>query len=1150
MSKWVVSGLLAVIVGVGLIFSVVTTRNESEVSAQQTDEGTQQQTEIQEQLSTIQDELALVRGQLSEVQDELGMVRNQLARFTRVLWPAKSDPAAYTKAFVEQAIRRYDAEGRDATIAFYNSMDSVDGAWYVFIADENDLMVAHPVQEIRGQKVQGPLGTDITGYDFGAEIVTATADGKWVDYVYLNPADKQHEIKHAWVVRHDGLLFGSGWYEPLAAKADPAAYTKAFVEFAIRRYEAMGRDDAIAFYNSMASVDGAWYVFIADENDLILAHPTVPENIGEDLQGPLGTDSNGYNFGAAIASATADGKWVDYVYLNPAHDNRQETKHTWVVRHDGLIFGSGWYEPMAAKADPAAYTKAFVNQAISRYDAEGRDDTIAFYNSMDSVDDAWYVFIADENDIILAHPTVPENIGEDLKGPLGTDSNGYNFGAAIASATAEGKWVDYIYLNPAHDNRQETKHTWVVRHDGLIFGSGWYEPMAAKADPVAYTKAFVNQAISRYDTEGRDDTIAFYNSMDSVDDAWYVFIADENDIILAHPTVPENIGEDLKGPLGTDSNGYNFGAAIASATVEGKWVDYIYLNPAHDNRQETKHTWVVRHDGLIFGSGWYEPTVTKADPAAYTKAFVNQAISRYDAEGRDDTIAFYNSMDSVDDAWYVFIADENDIILAHPTVPENIGEDLKGPLGTDSNGYNFGAAIASATAEGKWVDYVYLNPAHDNRQETKHTWVVRHDGLIFGSGWYEPTVTKADPAAYTKAFVNQAISRYDAEGRDDTIAFYNSMDSVDGAWYVFIIDENDILIAHPILPENIGQDNTEQTDSTGYNFGAEVATATAEGKWVDYIYLNPAHDNQQETKHAWVVRHDGLIFGSGWYEPTVTKADPAAYTKAFVNQAISRYDAEGRDDTIAFYNSMDSVDGAWYVFIIDANDILIAHPIRPENIGQDTVEQMDSTGYNFGAEMVTATAEGKWVDYVYLNPAHDNQQETKHAWVVRHDGLIFGSGWYEQETVLTKPSVDVVRLPRLYNKAGWYKPLATKSDPAAYTKAFVNQAIRRYDTMGRDAALEFYNSMDSVDGEWYIFIADENDITIVHPTIPEHIGDDIKIRTDSNGYNFGTDIAAASEEGQWVDYTHQNPATNQYETKHSWVIRHDGLIFGSGWYER
>ena len=398
--------------------------------------------------------------------------------------------------------------------------------------------------------------------------------------------------------------------------------------------------------------------------------------------------------------------------------------------------------------------------------------------------------------------------------------------------------------------------------------------------------------------------------------------------------------------------------------------------------------------------------------------------------------------------------------------------------------------------------------------------------------------------------MNQAISRYDTEGRDDTIAFYNSMDSVDGAWYVFIIDENDILIAHPILPENIGQDNTEQTDSTGYNFGAEVATATAEGKWVDYIYLNPAHDNQQETKHAWVVRHDGLIFGSGWYEPTVTKADPAAYTKAFVNQAISRYDAEGRDDTIAFYNSMDSVDGAWYVFIIDANDILIAHPIRPENIGQDTVEQTDSTGYNFGAEMVTATAEGKWVDYVYLNPAHDNQQETKHAWVVRHDGLIFGSGWYEQETVLPKPSVDVVRLPRLYNKAGWYKPLATKSDPAAYTKAFVNQAIRRYDTMGRDAALEFYNSMDSVDGEWYIFIADENDITIVHPTIPEHIGDDIKIRTDSNGYNFGTDIAAASEEGQWVDYTHQNPATNQYETKHSWVIRHDGLIFGSGWYER
>ena len=32
----------------------------------------------------------------------------------------------------------------------------------------------------------------------------------------------------------------------------------------------------------------------------------------------------------------------------------------------------------------------------------------------------------------------------------------------------------------------------------------------------------------------------------------------------------------------------------------------------------------------------------------------------------------------------------------------------------------------------------------------------------------------------------------------------------------------------------------------------------------------------QEWKHSWVVRHDGLIFGSGWYQnlPVWTQGEP------------------------------------------------------------------------------------------------------------------------------------------------------------------------------------------------------------------------------------------------------------------------------------
>ena len=44
-------------------------------------------------------------------------------------------------------------------------------------------------------------------------MLRADEDGLWVDYVFLNPATDRQQVKHAWAVRHDGLLIGSGWYE-------------------------------------------------------------------------------------------------------------------------------------------------------------------------------------------------------------------------------------------------------------------------------------------------------------------------------------------------------------------------------------------------------------------------------------------------------------------------------------------------------------------------------------------------------------------------------------------------------------------------------------------------------------------------------------------------------------------------------------------------------------------------------------------------------------------------------------------------------------------------------------------------------------------------------------------------------------------------
>ena len=258
-----------------------------------------------------------------------------------------------------------------------------------------------------------------------------------------------------------------------------------------------------------------------------------------------------------------------------------------------------------SQSTPGLYTQAFVQQAIERYERDGRAATLAYYNGMASVDGEWYVFIADEDGVLLAHATAPHLLGNSLHGPDGTDATGYAFGPVMTAAPAEGTWVDYLFLNPV-TGKPGTKHSWVVRRGGLIFGSGWYEPDPPQSEPEAFTQAFVEKALAYYDKAGRAATLAYYNRMASVDGEWYVFIVDQNGILIAHATAPGLLGKSLYGPEGIDSSGYAFGAEIAAATEEGVWVDYRYRNPVTE-AEGSKHSWVVRRDGLIFGSGWYEP---------------------------------------------------------------------------------------------------------------------------------------------------------------------------------------------------------------------------------------------------------------------------------------------------------------------------------------------------------------------------------------------------------------------------------------------------------------------------------------------------------------------------------------------------------------
>ncbi len=252
-------------------------------------------------------------------------------------------------------------------------------------------------------------------------------------------------------------------------KSAPADYTAFYVESAIALYETRGLDATLAHYSRRESIDGQWYVFIIDGDDRIVAHPD-PQRVGLDVNGWVGTDTNGYNFAPELLSATEEGRWVTYVFANPesgdfgsGYTGEFDLKNVWVVKHEGLLFASGWY----VNADE--FTQAMVATAAHVFRQVGLEGTIAYfaspetdfaglwavigyYNSAANVEGEWFAFIADENGTVIDHYD-KALVGTDIKDLLGTDS---------FEVTAEGNWVT-----------TEDARVWVVGQDGMIFGSGW-----------------------------------------------------------------------------------------------------------------------------------------------------------------------------------------------------------------------------------------------------------------------------------------------------------------------------------------------------------------------------------------------------------------------------------------------------------------------------------------------------------------------------------------------------------------------------------------------------------------------------------------------------------------------------------------------------
>ena len=128
--------------------------------------------------------------------------------------------------------------------------------------------------------------------------------------------------------------------------------------------------------------------------------------------------------------------------------------------------------------------------------------------------------------------------------------------------------------------------------------------------------------------------------------------------------------------------------------------------------------------------------------------------------------------------------------------------------------------------------------------------------------------SRVDAAKMVKQQVAAAIARYQEIGRPvfDEISRTDG-DYIDGELYVFVLDAGGVSLAHAANPSLVGQNLYNLQDSTKtFIVQGILEIASPEGAWGDYLFTNPLTGNE-EPKRSWVVKHDDLIFGSGYYNP-------------------------------------------------------------------------------------------------------------------------------------------------------------------------------------------------------------------------------------------------------------------------------------------
>lgn len=670
----------------------------------------------------------------------------------------------------------------------------------------------------------GVIADTLTRADSSINITLADLErdgGTWVEYMATNPANGLVQPMRTWLYLHDGYIFGSGHYLS-------ESEVKYVVEDAVRLYDQKGRGAFEIITPDQTLLTTELYAFVFNSTTLkTVAHGAIPDRLGHVPYSILNTGER--QIGEIMADLQRDGgTWVEYVFTNPATETKQ-LKRSWLYLHDGYIFSAGYYLQDSR-------VQSLVAEAIILYKAndEGAFDIItpevADPLSLQSA------FVLDHTTLeVVAHGLSPDLVGSTDQHLAAADRSLERVMEELRSA--EGAWVWYMAQNPVTLTDQLTR-TYLSLHDGYIFGTGYSLPdsrVQSMADEAIYTY--------RNDPETGFDVISSgaLNRLEI-----YPFVRNLTHI-QAHGTLPYLVGPIPKIP-GVPQHQV---AEVLKQRDGALWVDFVFVNP-HTDTEQIKRSWMATHDGYLFGSAY-------AVPDADVQSAVDYAIFTYESNKEDDAWIDIITPDEpvMTDDLYPFVIDA----ATWTRLADGVGPDRVGKAETilDTSDRSVEDVLADLEANGgTWVNHTFPNPSIGIDQH-KRTYLQLRDGLVFGSGYYLPD-------SQVRAATHGQILEYNNKGRDAAFADLNTIPEQAVPTYVFVADPaTGIIQAQNVNPDLIGSTSDWDAISSGLpvdDILIEMRSGT--GMWVSYQFTNPV-TGETGDKRTWLIMHDGLVFGSGYY---------------------------------------------------------------------------------------------------------------------------------------------------------------------------------------------------------------------------------------------------------------------------------------------